>query len=39
MIKHEFIDGDWKKQRTIFSDGTTVTINFHDQSFQIHEGK
>ena len=26
MIKHEFIDGDWKKQRTIFSDGTTVTI-------------
>lgn len=39
MVKHEFIDGDWMKQRTTYSDGTTVTVNFHDQSFDIHLGK
>lgn len=35
MIRHEFLDGDWKKQRTYFSDGTSVTVNFHDQSYRI----
>ncbi len=35
MVRHEFLDHDWMKQRTTFSDGTTVTVNFHDNSYQI----
>lgn len=35
MVKHEFLDGDWMKQRTTFSNGTVVSVNFHDQSYQI----
>lgn len=35
MLRHEFLDHDPKKQRTVFSDGTTVTVNFHTQSYEI----
>ncbi len=35
MVRHEFLDNDWQKQRTTFSDGTTVTVNFHNNSYQI----
>ncbi len=35
MVRHEFLDGDWKKQRTTFSNGTTVTVNFHDNTYRI----
>ena len=35
MEKHEFLDGDWMKQRPTFSNGTVVSVNFHDQSYQI----
>lgn len=35
MVRHEFLDHDWKKQRTTYSDGTTVTVNFHDNSYRI----
>lgn len=35
MVKHEFLDGDWKKQRTTFRDGTTVTVDFHDNRYKI----
>lgn len=35
MTRHEFLDRDWKKQCTTYSDGTTVTVNFHDNSYQI----
>lgn len=36
MVKHEFLEGDWMRQRTYFSDGTTVTVNFHDNSYTVH---
>ena len=25
MVRHEFLDGNYKKQRTVFADGTEVT--------------
>lgn len=37
MVRHEFLDGDWNKQRTCFADGTTVTVNLHDQSYEISD--
>lgn len=35
MTKHEFLNGDWKQQRATYSDGTSVTVNFNDQSYSI----
>lgn len=35
MLRHEFIDGDPLRQRTVFEDGTVVQVNFHDNSYQI----
>ena len=35
MVHHEFLEGDWMRQRTVFSDGTRVTVNFHDNSYLI----
>jgi len=35
MVRHEFLDGDWRKQQTTFADGTTVTVDFHTQSYHI----
>ncbi len=35
MVKHEFINNDWKQQRTVYSDGTVVTVNFNDNSYDI----
>lgn len=37
MVSHTFINGDEKVQQTVFSNGTTVTVNFHDQSYTIHK--
>lgn len=35
MVKHEFLNHDWKQQRTTFSDGTVVTVDFNDNSYKI----
>ena len=35
MVRHEFLDGDWMRQRTTFADGTTVTVNFGDNTYSI----
>ncbi len=35
MVKHEFLNNDWKKQRTLFSDGTVVEVDFNDNSYKI----
>ena len=35
MTRHEFLNGDWMRQRTTFADGTTVTVNFHDNTYRI----
>ncbi len=38
MVKHEFINGNYRKQRTEFSDGTTVTIDLDADTFEIYPG-
>ena len=35
MVRHEFVDGDINIQKTIFSDGTEVTVDFTKQSYKI----
>ena len=37
MVKHEILDGNWKHQRTTFSNGTTVTVDFEKQTYEISE--
>lgn len=34
MIKHEFLGG-YEKQRTIYADGTTVTVDFRKNTYEI----
>ena len=36
MVSHAFLTGDRKRQRTVFSDGTQVTVDFAGNSFEIH---
>lgn len=35
MKRHEFLDGSFRKQRTTFADGTTVTVDFEKEIFEI----
>jgi len=35
MTNHEFLDKSFRKQRTTFADGTTVTIDFEKNTFEI----
>lgn len=35
MTKHEFLDANYRKERTTFADGTTVTVDWNDSSFKI----
>lgn len=35
MVSHEFIDGDLRYQRTVFSDGTVVEVDFENDDFSI----
>ncbi len=35
MVSHRFLDHDWMRQQTVFSDGTVVTVDFHDNSYDI----
>jgi hypothetical protein len=35
MTKHEFLDQSFRKQRTTFADGTTVTIDLDKNNFEI----
>ena len=37
MVRHELLTPDGKKQRTVFSDGTEVTVDFRDGSYQISD--
>jgi hypothetical protein len=36
MTNHEFVDGNFRKQRTTFSDGTTVTIDLDANNYEIN---
>lgn len=35
MVKHDFLDEDYKIQRTLFSDGTEVTVDFNKGDYSI----
>ena len=35
MVRHELLDEDGMRQRTLFSDGTTVTIDLGNSTYQI----
>jgi hypothetical protein len=35
MTKHEFLDTSFRKQRTTFADGTTVTVDLDGDTFEI----
>ena len=37
MVRHEFLDGNYKKQRTVFADGTEVTVDLEAGTYQIHQ--
>ena len=36
MIKHEFLDKNYRKERTTFADGTTVTVDWDANTFEIN---
>lgn len=35
MTRHEFLDSNYRKERTTFADGTTVTVDWDTNSFKI----
>ena len=35
MLKHEFVDGSYRRQKTYFSDGTTVLANLDSGEYSI----
>jgi hypothetical protein len=35
LMKHEFLDGNYRKERTTFADGTTVTVDWDAMSVKI----
>jgi len=37
MVRHEFLDKDFQKERAVYSDGTAVTIDHAAQSYTIEE--
>jgi len=36
MTKHEFLDKNYRKERTTFADGTTVTVDWDNNTFEIN---
>lgn len=39
MLRHDMVNGDAKIQRTLFSDGTTVTVDLKKQTYDIKYGR
>ena len=39
MTGFEFVDGDWRRQRTTFADGTTVSVDFDADTWHIDDGR
>ncbi len=37
MVRHEFVDGSIRRQRTTFSDGTVIDVDFDADTFSIRE--
>ena len=38
MVRHELVDGEYTVQRTVFADGTSVTVDFGKQTYEIAYG-
>jgi hypothetical protein len=36
MTNHEFLDASYRNERTTFSDGTTVTVDWNTKAVAIH---
>ena len=39
MMRHELLDTDGERQRTVFSDGTSVAVDLRNGDYRIEEGK
>ena len=35
MIKHEFLDSNYRKERTVFANGTTITVDWDQKTVEI----
>lgn len=35
MVKHEFLDSNYQKERTVFADGTTVTVDWEKKRVEV----
>jgi hypothetical protein len=35
MMRHEFLDANYRKERTTFADGTTVTVDWESDTVKI----
>ena len=35
MLRHEFVDGNLRRQRTTFSDGTVVEVDLDTEEYRI----
>ena len=35
MVKHEFLDKNYRHERTVFADGTTVTVDWDANTYKI----
>ena len=35
LVRHEFDESDWRRQKSVFADGTEVSVNLADGSFEI----
>lgn len=35
MVRHEMVNGDYQVQKTVFADGTSVTVDFREQTYSI----
>jgi hypothetical protein len=38
MTGHEFLDANYRKERTTFADGTTVTVDWDSNTYKINPG-
>lgn len=39
MVSHKFVDGNLRRQQTCFADGTTITVDFDQNTYEIREGQ
>ena len=35
MVKHEFLDSNYQKERTVFANGTTVTVDWEKKVVEV----